>query len=418
MEVNKIVAAVCATLLVFLGLNFFAELLYQPHGDEELAYALAVEESGDGEAEETPQIDLAAVFSEADAASGESVFRKCSACHQVEEGANGVGPHLYGVVGGQVASTEGFNYSGALPADEEWTPENLFAFLENPKGYAPGTSMGFAGLSDPADRADVIAYLNQNDGSPMDLVAAVSSGDGGGAADGSGAGSGDDEAGASGDEAAESGANEAEAAESDSAANEAAGEDDTGDEGAAESGASSGEETSEEAASSASEQSDSEQSSGEQSSGEQSGGDESAGQDDGEASGAQASSDDAGSGGSGGGGEMAAAFAAADPSTGEKAFRQCSVCHKLEEGQNAIGPSLYGVVGRDIASVSDYNYSDALPADKAWTPENLFGYLENPMEWAPGTKMTYPGLKDPQDRADVISYINEADGSPEALPGQ
>lgn len=167
METNKIVGAFCASLLVFLGLGFFAELIYHPHQPEELAFALAVEEAEEaGSAEAT---DFAAVFAAADPAAGEGVFKKCAACHKVEDGANGVGPNLWSVVNREVGSIAGFKYSGKLPAGQAWTPQNLYAFLENPKAYAPGTSMGFAGLKKSEERANLIAWLNAADGSPDPL---------------------------------------------------------------------------------------------------------------------------------------------------------------------------------------------------------------------------------------------------------
>lgn len=170
METNKIVGALCATLLAYLGLNFFAELVYAPHhGEEELAYAIEIEDAGETEEEAPVEIDLAALFGSTDPAAGEKVFRQCQACHKLEDGANGVGPHLYGVVNREIGSIGGFNYSGNLPAGEAWTPENLFAFLESPKDWAPGTSMGYKGLRKPEDRAAIIAYLNEIDGSPDPL---------------------------------------------------------------------------------------------------------------------------------------------------------------------------------------------------------------------------------------------------------
>ena len=76
-----------------------------------------------------------------------------------------MGPHLYGVVARDVGSVDGFNYSGALSeAADVWSAQELYAFLENPQGYAPGTSMGYSGLSKPEDRVNVIAYLDQTDG--------------------------------------------------------------------------------------------------------------------------------------------------------------------------------------------------------------------------------------------------------------
>ena len=101
-----------------------------------------------------------------DAAAGEKVFRKCMACHAVEEGQNRVGPHLHGVVGREVAAVEGFSYSDAIVAWGEgktWDAEHLDAFLEDPRGVVEGTKMIFAGLKDEQDRADVIAYLDATD---------------------------------------------------------------------------------------------------------------------------------------------------------------------------------------------------------------------------------------------------------------
>ena len=107
---------------------------------------------------------MEALMASADAAEGEKVFRKCSACHKVVDGENAVGPHLYGVVGREIAAVAGFGYSGAL-ADKggAWTVQELSAFLAKPSGYAPGTTMGFAGLRKPEERADVIAYLDSLD---------------------------------------------------------------------------------------------------------------------------------------------------------------------------------------------------------------------------------------------------------------
>lgn len=168
MELNKVVAAFCSTLLVFLGLGFFSELIFNSHKSEELAYMLEVEEADSGEA--VVDVDLTAVFAAADPAKGEKVFKKCAACHKLEDGANATGPYLYGVVNRDVDSAKGYTtYSGALPVGEKWTRENLFHFLESPKKFAPGTTMGFAGLRKVEDRADVIAYLNEADGSPDPL---------------------------------------------------------------------------------------------------------------------------------------------------------------------------------------------------------------------------------------------------------
>ncbi|MCI5040374.1 MAG: cytochrome c family protein, partial [Donghicola eburneus] len=129
------------------------------HGDEHAqGYVIEVADAG-GAAEEEEGPDFATLLASADAGKGERVFKKCAACHKLD-GEDATGPHLNGVIDRAIGSVAGFNYSGALSAvGDVWSPENLNAFLENPKGTAPGTSMGFAGLRKVEDRADLVAYL-------------------------------------------------------------------------------------------------------------------------------------------------------------------------------------------------------------------------------------------------------------------
>jgi len=102
------------------------------------------------------------ILAQGDPAAGEKTFRKCKACHTVDEGgANRVGPNLYGIVGAPVAAVDGFRYSDALiEYGGDWTPDRLAAFLANPRKAVPGTKMSFAGLRKEQDQADVIAYLD------------------------------------------------------------------------------------------------------------------------------------------------------------------------------------------------------------------------------------------------------------------
>ncbi|MBT8410220.1 MAG: cytochrome c family protein [Octadecabacter sp.] len=166
MTMTKVLGGVCGTLLVFLLGGWAAESIYHSggHGDHEQAYIIPVEgaESSDEPVEEGPSFDV--VFASASAADGEGLWRACSACHQLEAGANGVGPYLYGVVGRDVGAAQGFNYSGAMVAvNDVWTPEQLNLFLENPRGYAPGTAMTYNGMRRIEDRANLIAYLDSLD---------------------------------------------------------------------------------------------------------------------------------------------------------------------------------------------------------------------------------------------------------------
>lgn len=165
MTFTKIIGGFCGALLIFLLGGWAAETLYHVgpvgHGDEEHAagYEIVVD-GGDEDAGEEEEVDFATILASADAGKGEKVFGKCRACHKLEDGANGTGPHLFGVVDRAVGSVDGFGYSGALVAVADvWDADHLNGFLENPKSYAPGTKMGFAGLKSIEDRANLIAYL-------------------------------------------------------------------------------------------------------------------------------------------------------------------------------------------------------------------------------------------------------------------
>lgn len=100
------------------------------------------------------------------------------------------------------------------------------------------------------------------------------------------------------------------------------------------------------------------------------------------------------------------ARAAGDAKAGEQVFKQCALCHTNEQGKNKIGPSLFGVVGRTAGTLPGYSYSDAMKNfHKQWTPEELDTYLADPHKVVPGTKMIFPGLKNEQDRQNVIAYL-------------
>ena len=157
MTLTKIGGGLFGAWLILLLGKWAAEEIYHAELHGEASYVIEV--AGAEEEEPEEEVDVAALLASADASKGEGVFRKCSAGHKLD-GTDGVGPHLNGVVGRQLAAVGGFGYSGALSGlDDAWTPENLWGFLDNPKGWAPGTSMGFAGLNKDTDKANVIAYL-------------------------------------------------------------------------------------------------------------------------------------------------------------------------------------------------------------------------------------------------------------------
>ncbi|MEO1206750.1 MAG: cytochrome c family protein [Pseudomonadota bacterium] len=176
-ELTKIAAAVLAAMLLIFGTGTFISIANAPHGDEKVVgYSLVPEEpeteekvadasGGESAAPEPAGFDAAAVVTAVSTASpdaGSKVFNGCKACHSNNEGgANKVGPALWGVVGRDKGSVDGFRYSGKLQEMEgDWTLENLAGFLHNPKEYAPGTKMVYRGVKDDKKLADLLAYLD------------------------------------------------------------------------------------------------------------------------------------------------------------------------------------------------------------------------------------------------------------------
>jgi len=120
------------------------------------------------------------------------------------------------------------------------------------------------------------------------------------------------------------------------------------------------------------------------------------------------------------GAEILPALAKADPKKGEASVALCKVCHSFDKGApSPIGPNLYGVVGRKIASLEGFNYSPALKAKQSegdWTFEHLDLWLTNPQAFASGTTMAFPGLPDLHTRADVIDFLRTKSDNPVPLP--
>ena len=116
--------------------------------------------------------------------------------------------------------------------------------------------------------------------------------------------------------------------------------------------------------------------------------------------------------------DIVALLALGDISHGEKVFKKCAACHLVNKGgENKIGPALYGVIGRKVASKEDYKYSKAMANyDKDWTFEEMNGYLKKPQSYIKGTKMAFAGLRKEKDRASVILYLNQNSDDPIPLP--
>ena len=106
--------------------------------------------------------------------------------------------------------------------------------------------------------------------------------------------------------------------------------------------------------------------------------------------------------------EIAEFLATADIEAGKIFSKKCTACHSFDKGgPNKVGPALYGVSGRPLASLGGYAYSDALKSKGGvWSEQNMSEFLTKPKKWAKGTKMVYAGIKKPQDRANLIAYLN------------
>tara|TARA_Y100000590_G_scaffold144243_1_gene165786 strand:+ start:4487 stop:5014 length:528 start_codon:yes stop_codon:yes gene_type:complete len=112
--------------------------------------------------------------------------------------------------------------------------------------------------------------------------------------------------------------------------------------------------------------------------------------------------------------DIMALFASVSSADGAKVFKKCAACHSIAKGgANKIGPALWGVIGRKAGAVPNYKYSKALVAHgKAWSFEEMNGFLIKPKDWIKGTKMSFAGLKKAEDRAAVILYMNENSDNP------
>jgi cytochrome c len=342
LETNKVLAAILTAGILASGSGVISRILYHPTVPEENSYVIEVPqtETGAGEAAEPEAVPLPALLAQANPEKGASEAKKCAACHSEEKGGTiKIGPPLWGVIGRDIASVEGFEYSDALPSKEgQWTYENLFEFIRSPKDWAPGTKMAFAGIKSPEDRADLLVYLRTLADEPVPLPEAPSG-----------------QQAAAKEQAAPTTAAAGSSGQATEGGRQTAAVEQTAPAGAAPAGAAGG---------------------------------------------------------------VDALLAHADLDSGAKDARKCGACHSFEEGGPAkIGPPLWGVVGRKIASVEGFAYSDALAEKEgAWDYQNLDAFLAQPREWAPGTKMAFAGLKKPDERADVILYLRSLSNEPAPLP--
>jgi cytochrome c len=318
---NKIMAGLLTAGLVFWAANRIAGIVVPDDAPKTPAIKIAgmVTAASPGAAAADTLASIIPLIATADVAKGTAfVQQQCSACHSVNAGgAAGVGPNLYGVVGGPMFAGAGFAYSDAVKAKAKgnWNYDNMNAWLADPQGYAPGTAMSYAGIKNTQTRADVVAYLRTLSASPLPLPTP----------------------------------DEVKAASAPVATAAAA------------------------------------------------------------PPGPPAAPD------------INTLFASADPAKGEAVVsQQCSACHSLNKGGAAgVGPNLYGIVGAKMFAQAGFSYSDAAKAKATgtWTPDVISDWLKDPNGFAPGTAMSYTGIKNDQTRADVIAYLNKNSDAPVKLPG-
>jgi cytochrome c len=319
--INKIMAGILTAGIVFWCANRIAAIVIPDESPKVAAIKITGLATAAAPAAPAGPASILPLIATADVAKGAAfVAQQCAACHTVTQGgAAGVGPNLYGVLGGPMFAGAGFNYSDAVKAKAKgnWGYDEMGNWLADPASFAPGTAMSYAGIKNTQTRADVVAYLRTLSASPLAMPSAA----------------------------------DVKAASAAPAATTAA--------PAAPGGATpQGIDT---------------------------------------------------------------LFASADPAKGEALVQQqCSACHTLNKGGAAgVGPNLYGIVGAKMFAQAGFSYSAAVKAKAGgtWNADNLSDWLKDPMGFAAGTMMAYPGVKNDQTRADVIAYLNKNGDSPIKLPG-
>ncbi|MHA7060625.1 c-type cytochrome [Azospirillum argentinense] len=175
MEWNKIFGAVLLAGLIAMLAGFAAEVLVHPKTPEKPGYVVAMPDGAapapSGGAAPSGPAEIAPLLAKADAAAGQSAAKACAACHSFDKGGpNKVGPNLYGIVGAPHGHLDGFAYSDAIKGKAgPWNYDELNHFFYDPKAYAPGTKMTFAGVKKDQERANIIAYLRSLSDSPAPL---------------------------------------------------------------------------------------------------------------------------------------------------------------------------------------------------------------------------------------------------------
>jgi cytochrome c len=174
---NKIAGAVLSSLLLIAGLRTGVELFY-PKGSENQSKGQIATISTAGETAAPaaqagpPDPAVGSLLASADANAGQTAMKQCATCHTWNKGgAAKIGPNLYDIVGRDIGKVPGFVYSAVVTQKGgKWTFDELYEWIKNPKAFMPGNKMTFAGVKDPKERANIIAYLDKQADSPVPLT--------------------------------------------------------------------------------------------------------------------------------------------------------------------------------------------------------------------------------------------------------
>ena len=170
-EINKIIAAILITVLLIFGMNKISNVLFHVNKPDVKGYKVEINNTTTNQANTESQIDISALLALGNTDHGAKVFKKCAACHSVNQGGkNKIGPALWGVLIRPVGSITDYKYSKALSSyGKEWSWKEMNGFLTKPAKWIRGNKMGFAGLKSEKDRASVMLYLNKNSDNPRPL---------------------------------------------------------------------------------------------------------------------------------------------------------------------------------------------------------------------------------------------------------
>ena len=174
---NKIIVSIVFAVILVLGINKITDVIFYVEKPEKSAYQVeSITTVASSNTTETSSVssdseNIMALFASTNAAEGAKVFKKCAACHSiVENGANKIGPALWGVLGRAAGSLQDYKYSKAMAAyGKNWSFDEMNGFLIKPKDWIKGTKMSFAGLKNAKERAAVILYMNENTKNPLPI---------------------------------------------------------------------------------------------------------------------------------------------------------------------------------------------------------------------------------------------------------